>query len=374
MREELVAPGGLTGVVAFSTRIAEADTGGGQLRYRGVAIDDLVGVARFEDVWALLVCDDVSEPLGEDVVLPDVAASGNIRADVQAGLAQLAGTWGAPQLLDLTDAEVVAQLRATSMAVLDLTAQAARAAHGPSLSGDPSPADSCEYPSLAHRFLAQWHGDADPDHARALDAYWQAAAEHGISASTFTARVVASTGADVPTCVSSAMGAMSGPLHGGAPARALHLLTEVEQTGDAAGCVARRLDAGRRVMGFGHPIYRTEDPRARLLRKVLQDIGAPRFEAAAALEQAVLVALAERKPGRVLATNMEYWAAVLLDYLAVPPFLFTPLFTCARAAGWAAHIREQAALGKMIRPTARYVGAPARTLADVLGWGGFPVR
>lgn len=372
MSEELVAPHGLAGVVAFSTQIAEADTAGGVLRYRGVAVDDLVSSVQFEDAWALLVCGDVTEPLGGHVRLPQVVPSGNVRADVQAGLAQLAGAWDAQPLLDMTDSAVVAMLRATQIAVLDLTAQAARAGSTGGIGSRPAPVP--EPSGLAERFLTQWRGEADPRHIRALDAYWQTAAEHGISASTFTARVVASTGTDVPTCVSSAVGALSGPLHGGAPARVLPLLAEVEHTGDAARCVAQQLDAGHRIMGFGHPVYRTEDPRARLLRNILEHLAAPRFEAAAALEKAALACLAERKPGRVLATNMEFWAAVLLDFMGVSPHLFTPLFACARAAGWSAHIREQASLGKVIRPTAQYVGAPARALADVPGFTEFSRR
>ena len=162
-----------------------------------------------------------------------------------------------------------------------------------------------------------------------------------MNASTFTARVVASTGADVAAALSAAVGALSGPLHGGAPARVLQMLDEVERAGDAERYVKAALDRGERLMGFGHRVYRAEDPRARVLRRAARELGAPRFEVAEALEQAALAELRARKPDRVLATNVEYWAAVVLDRAGVPQDLFTPLFACARTAGWSAHILEQ---------------------------------
>ena len=196
----------------------------------------------------------------------------------------------------------------------------------------------------------------DADAAKALDAYWVAAAEHGMNASTFTARVVASTGADVGAALSAAVGALSGPLHGSAPARVLTMLEEAEREGDATRYVKRALDRGERLMGFGHRIYRAEDPRARLLHRTARELDARHTELAETLERAALEELAARKPDRVLATNVEYWAAVVLDRAGVPAELFTPLFACSRTAGWSAHILEQKRLGRLIRPTARYVG------------------
>jgi citrate synthase len=220
---------------------------------------------------------------------------------------------------------------------------------------------------VAERFLIRWRGEPDPRHVEAVDAYWVSAAEHGVNPSTFVARVIASTGADVAACLSGAVGAMSGPLHGGAPARALHMIEAVERAGDARGYVRAVLDRGDRLMGFGHRVYRAEDPRARVLRQTCRGLEAPRLEVALALEQAALAELAERHPDRVLATNVEYWAAVLLDFAEVPAAMFTPMFTCARTAGWSAHVLEQKATGRLIRPTSRYTGPEPRSVSAVGG-------
>ncbi|MDQ3450988.1 MAG: citrate synthase, partial [Actinomycetota bacterium] len=224
--------------------------------------------------------------------------------------------------------------------------------------------------TIAERFMIRWRGEPDPEHVRAIDAYWTSAAEHGMNASTFTARVVASTGADVAASLSAAIGAMSGPLHGGAPSRVLHMVSEVERSGDPQGYVASVLDAGQRLMGFGHRVYRAEDPRARVLRRTAREAGAPRFEAALALEDAALAELRERRPDRAIETNVEFWAAVVLDFAEVPPSMFTSMFTCARTAGWSAHILEQHGLGRLVRPAATYVGPSARAPSEVDGWSG----
>ena len=186
-----------------------------------------------------------------------------------------------------------------------------------------------------------------------------------MNASTFTARVVASTGADVAAALSAAVGALSGPLHGGAPSRVLKMLEEVEASGNAEKWVSDALDRGERLMGFGHRIYRAEDPRARVLRRTASELGSPRFQAAEALEQAALAELHARRPDRVLATNVEFWSAVILDLAEVPPDLFTPMFTCARVAGWSAHILEQKREARLIRPTAKYVGEGPRAVEAV---------
>ncbi len=167
---------------------------------------------------------------------------------------------------------------------------------------------------------------------------------------------------------------MSGPLHGGAPARVLSMIEEVENSDDAATFVRQTLDADKRLMGFGHRVYRAEDPRARILRDVARDLGAPRYEVAAALEREALAQLRERRPDRALATNVEFWSAVILDFAEVPPEMFTSMFTCARIAGWSAHILEQKRTGRLIRPSARYVGPKPRRPDQVEGWDPVMVR
>jgi citrate synthase len=170
-----------------------------------------------------------------------------------------------------------------------------------------------------------------------------------------------------PIRASAAVGALSGPLHGGAPSRVLAMLDEVERTGDAEPWVCDALDRGERLMGFGHRVYRAEDPRARVLRRTVAELGSTGFEVAEALERAVLAELRARMPDRVLATNVEFWSAVLLDLADVPPELFTSMFTCARVTGWSAHILEQKREARLIRPSAAYVGLPAHPVAALGG-------
>ena len=225
-----------------------------------------------------------------------------------------------------------------------------------------------EAQTIVERFMVRWRDEPDPRHVQAVDAYFVSAAEHGMNASTFTARVIASTGADVAAAISGAVGAMSGPLHDGAPARVLGMIEEVERTGDARSYVQEVLDRGERLMGFGHRVYRAEDPRARVLRRTAQELNAPRYEVAVALEQAALEELRSRRPDRVLETNVEFWAAIVLDFAQVPSRMFTSMFTCARLAGWSAHILEQKRTGRLVRPSARYVGAGPRVPEAVPGW------
>jgi citrate synthase len=355
---------GLEGVIAFETEIAEPDKEGGSLRYRGVDIEDLVGKVSFGNVWGLLVDNEVNPGLPPAEPFPLPVHSGDVRVDVQSALAMLAPAWGFQQLLDIDEAEARDNLARASVMALSFVAQSARGQGRPMV--PQSEVDKAQ--TIVERFMIRWRGEPDPRHVKAVDAYWTSAAEHGMNASTFTARVIASTGADVAACLSGAVGAMSGPLHGGAPSRVLHMLDGVEKTGDAQAYVKGVLDRGERLMGFGHRVYRAEDPRARVLRRTAQELDAPRYEVAAALEKAALEELRARRPDRVLETNVEFWAAVILDFAEVPPHMFTPMFTCARTAGWSAHILEQKHTGRLIRPSARYVGEGPRTPDAVKGW------
>ena len=355
---------GLEGVVAFESEIAEPDKEGSALRYRGIDIEDLVDKVSFGQVWGLLV-DNAFEPgLPPAEPFPLPVHSGDVRVDVQSALAQLAPIWGFRPLLDIDEAEARDNLARAAVMALSFVGQSARGRNKPMV--PQREVDKAR--TIVERFMIRWRGEPDPRHVEAVDAYWVSAAEHGMNASTFTARVIASTGADVSACLSGAVGAMSGPLHGGAPSRVLYMLEGVEKTGDARAYVKGVLDRGERLMGFGHRVYRAEDPRARVLRSTCERLNAPRYEVAKSLEDAALTELQERRPDRVLATNVEFWAAVLLDFAEVPPSMFTPMFTCARTAGWSAHILEQKRTGRLIRPSARYIGEAPRGPEDVAGW------
>src|ERR671916_420241 len=297
---------GLEGVIAFETEIAEPDKDGGSLRYRGVDIEDLVGKVTFGNVWALLVDGKFGPGLPPAEPFPIPVHTGDVRVDVQAALAMLTPIWGYRPLLDIDDDEAREELARAAVMALSYVAQSARGIGIPAV----PQRRIDEAATIVERFMVRWRGEPDPRHVAAVDAYWTSAAEHGMNASTFTARVIASTGADVAASLSGAIGAMSGPLHG----------------------------------------------------------GAPRFEAALALEQAALKELRERRPDRPIETNVEFWAAIVLDFAEVPSHMFTSMFTCARTAGWCAHILEQKNTGRLVRPSARYIGPDPRKPEEVDGW------
>ena len=355
---------GLEGVIAFETQIAEPDRDGSVLRYRGVDIEDLVGKVSFGNVWGLLVDNEFNPGLPPAEPFPIPIHSGDVRVDVQSAIAMLAPAWGLQPLLDIDDDTARENLAHVSVMALSFVAQSARGIGKPMVPQK----QIDEATTIVERMMRRWRGEPDPKHVQAVDAYFVSAAEHGMNASTFTARVIASTGADVAAAISGAVGAMSGPLHGGAPSRVLGMIEEIERTGDAEAYVKGVLDRNERLMGFGHRVYRAEDPRARVLRRTARELGAPRYEVAEALEQAALKELRERRPDRVLETNVEFWAAIVLDFAEVPAPMFTSMFTCARLAGWSAHILEQKRTGRLIRPSARYVGAGPRRPEQVPGW------
>jgi citrate synthase len=352
---------GLEGVIAFETVIAEPDRDGGALRYRGVDIEDLVGAVPFEKVWGLLV-DEAPEPgLPPSEDLGELVLTGDGPADLQIQTARLGAEWKLGQLIDISDEQAKEDLRRLSAAFLSIAARSARIADGEE-AAVPT-AVVAKGTTTAERFLLEWRGEANPVHARALDTYWICTAEHGLNASTFTARIVASTGADCAATLSAAVGALSGPLHGGAPARVLPMLDAAAAADSVHDYVVDLLDSGDRMMGFGHRIYRAEDPRARLLRGTSKELGSPRFEVAEELERVALEELHRRKPDRVLATNVEFWSAVVLDVAEVPPELAPAMFACSRTAGWSAHILEQKRLGRLVRPSAKYIGPGPRPLS-----------
>jgi citrate synthase len=215
-----------------------------------------------------------------------------------------------------------------------------------------------DLPAAANYLYMINGAEPDPDRARAVEQYLVSTIDHGFNASTFTARVIASTGADVAACLVGAVGALSGPLHGGAPSRALDTLDEIGTPDRIDPWIREKVLAGERIMGFGHPVYRTEDPRSRMLREIALRFGGPLADFAVQVEERVEALLAELKPGRELHTNVEFYAGVVMEQCGLPRAMFTPTFCVARVIGWSANILEQAADSKIIRPAARYVGPP----------------
>jgi len=325
---------GLEGVVAVETEIAEPDREGGSLRYRGVDIEELVGHYPYENVWGLLVDNDLQSKMPDPEPYEPAGLTGEAPADLQAETARLAGDWKLGKLNEISDEQARADLGRLSSQMMSIVARSARIADGKT---DVVPDDVvARGKTAAEKFLLRWRGEADPRHVKAIDTYWICTAEHGLNASTFTARVVASTGADCGAALSSAVGALSGPLHGGAPAYVKPMLEEVARIGDPEKWV-----------------------------RTAKELGAPQYEVAEELERVALVALQKKSPDRVLATNVEYYSAIVLDVAEIPPPLAPAMFACSRVAGWSAHILEQKRTGRLFRPSARYVGPGERRLAEL---------
>jgi citrate synthase len=198
----------------------------------------------------------------------------------------------------------------------------------------------------------------EPEHARAIEQYLISTIDHGFNASTFAARVITSTGADLGSAIVGAIGALSGPLHGGAPSRALEMLHQIGDPDRAEAWVRDAVENGKRIMGFGHRVYKTEDPRSAMLKEIANRLGGEKAEFALRIEKTIVDVLAELKPGRDLYANVEFYAGVVMDRCGLPEELFTPTFTSSRMIGWCANVLEQAADNRLIRPKARYVGPP----------------
>jgi citrate synthase len=350
-------------VVAVETEIMEPDREGGMLRYRGVDVEPLIGKVPYENVWGLLVDDDLSSKMPDPEPYEPARLTGDAPADLQAETARMGGEWKLGKLNEISDDQAREDLGRLSAQMMSIVAQSARIADG---NTDPIPDDVvAQGDTAAEKFLLRWRGEADPRHVKAIDTYWICTAEHGLNASTFTARVVASTGANCGAALSAAVGALSGPLHGGAPAYVKPMLDEVTAMGDPEAWVRDALANRKRIMGFGHRVYRAEDPRSRILKRTAQELGSPQFEVAEELERVALKLLQERYPDRVLATNVEYYSAIVLDVAEIPPPLAPAMFACSRVAGWSAHILEQKKTGRLFRPSARYVGPAERHLAEI---------
>jgi len=330
----LDVPPGLDGVVVARTAISDVDGEGGHLRYRGRDIEDVVPNFRWEELLSWLAGPAARrgwQPQGTAAADP---MSRMVAVIVEEGRDITGDDWEAAEHF----------VRRIPLAVAG------------ALSGQP-PVAADDLP-LAGQYLARLRGQRPSDlEARSLDAYWVMAAEHSLNASTFAVRIAASTRAPLPLALAAGVATLAGPLHGGAPAGVLDLLDEAKtHRDDLSAWIAAKLDAKERIMGFGHRVYRAEDPRARALRRYFEALAETAGDVAwaARVEAEVLRQLRERHPDRVLATNVEYYAAVVLDALGIPREWCPVTFACARLAGWTAHYYEQRRLDRLIRPLAVY--------------------
>ncbi|MER6209660.1 citrate synthase/methylcitrate synthase [Streptomyces sp. NPDC001642] len=367
-------PRGLAGVVVTDTRIGDVRGIEGFYHYRQYSAVDLAQTRGFEDVWHLLAHGELPDAERSAAFAAETAALRRLPDEVRAALPAVAAASGTSGPLSgmrtalsllgaakgfrpVYDIDADARRRDTlvaSAAVPTLLTALYRLGQGL------DPVEPREDLSYAANYLYMLTGsEPDKQQARAIEQYLISTIDHGFNASTFTARVIASTGADVAACLVGAVGALSGPLHGGAPSRALDTLDAIGTPDRIDPWIRERVLAGDRIMGFGHAIYRTEDPRSRMLREVAQQFGGPRVEFAVEVERQVEAILAELKPGRELHTNVEFYAGLVMELCGLPREMFTPTFAAARVVGWGANVVEQAEDPKIIRPVARYVGVEA---------------
>ncbi|MCX4979161.1 citrate synthase/methylcitrate synthase [Streptomyces sp. NBC_00620] len=374
-------PRGLAGVVVTDTELGDVRGLEGFYHYRQYSAVELAQARGFEDVWHLLVHGELPDAvqraefagrtaelrrLPDEVraALPAIAAatghSGPL-AGLRTALSLLGASLGFRPVYDIDAGRRRADTLAACAAVPTLLTALYRLGQGL------EPVEPREDLAYAANYLYMLTG-SEPDDARtrAIEQYLISTIDHGFNASTFTARVIASTGADVVACLVGAVGALSGPLHGGAPSRALDTLDAIGTPDRIDPWIRERVLAGERIMGFGHPVYRTEDPRSRMLRGIARGFGGPLVDFAVEVERQVEAILAELKPGRELHTNVEFYAGVVMELCGLPREMFTPTFAAARVVGWSANILEQAEDSKIIRPAARYVGPiPAAAVPTV---------
>jgi citrate synthase len=367
-------PRGLKGVVVTDTTIGDVRGLEGFYHYRQYSAVELAERRSFEDVWQLVFDGALPDREASAAFARDLAARRVLPPSVLDALPALVppggefeplaalraavsvwGTWrGLRPTLDI-DAATLRDDALDLCAALPVLLAALLRIRG----GEPVIEPRAELGHAANWVWMLTGREPSAEHARAVEQYLISTIDHGFNASTFTARVVAGTGADLGSCVVGAIGAFSGPLHGGAPSRALDALDEIGSVDRVDAWLRPRLEAGDKIMGFGHAVYRTKDPRGVLLRGIGEQLGGDLIELAAAVETRIEEVLAEVKPGRDLRANVEYWAGVVLEMCGVPRVALTPTFAVSRCVGWCAHVLEQAADNKIIRPSSRYVGPPA---------------
>jgi citrate synthase len=376
--ESIDVPRGLKGVIVADTEVGDVRGHEGFYHYRQYSAIDLAKQRPLEDVWQLMIDARLPATVQERSrfaaevgalrsipavvadVLPAIAATGEPLEGLRSALSIVAASHGMRATLDLDHAE----RRADALALCAVTPTLLCALHR--LRNGQSPITPRPDLGYAANYLWMMTGvEPTAAHARAIEQYLISTIDHGFNASTFTARVVASTGADLGSCITAAIGALSGPLHGGAPSRALALIDAVGSVERVDDVVRPMIERGDKIMGFGHPVYRTDDPRSVMLRAVAQQLAAGNDAAAEfvalamQVETRVLELFAELKPGHPIYTNVEFYGGVTMELCGVPRSMFTPTFASSRVIGWCANVLEQAADNKIIRPSARYVGPPA---------------
>jgi len=363
-------PAGLEGVVAAETALGDVRGEEGFFHYRQYSAVELAARRSLEDVWYLLLEGELpdgrqarrfaaevaslrSMPPGLAVMLPEVAQRGSPFEVLRTAVSLLGAELGWRPTHDIDGVE----LRAQTLRLCAVVPTIMAAAHNLG-AGRPPVEPRAELSATANYLWMVTGSEPAPGHARAVEQYQILTIDHGFNASTFTARVITSTGADLAAAVCGAIGALSGPLHGGAPSRALAMLDEIGSAERAEPWLRAAVDRGDRVMGFGHRVYKTDDPRSLFLRDVARSLGGPLVDLAAQVERTAVDVLAEMKPGRRLFTNVEFYAGVVMYTCGIPRDMFTPTFAAGRTIGWTAHVIEQAAHNRLIRPSARYTGPP----------------
>jgi citrate synthase len=356
------------------TEIGDVRGEEGFYHYREYSAVDLAEKRTLEDVWHLMFRGhlpsaeeraafvDTVRPLREipgDVMeeLPAVAGAGKefVPLDALRTAISLVGqSLGLRPVID-TSADQLRQDALRICAVTPTLIMALWRLRNEDRTVDPNP----DLPYAANYLYMLTGEEPKPERARAIEQYLISTIDHGFNASTFTARVITSTAADLGSAVVGAIGALSGPLHGGAPSRALEMLDVIGSPQHAERYVRDAVAKGDRIMGFGHRVYKTEDPRSRMLKGIAQRLGGKKAELALSIEQTIVDTLAEVKPGRHLYANVEFYAGVVMDACGMPEELFTPTFTASRMIGWCANVLEQADDNRLIRPKARYVGPEA---------------
>lgn len=370
---------GLDGVVAAQTRLSHVDGLNGILIIGGYELEQLAGKVTFEQAAHLLWTGHVPNAEESARLTAEIAAQRALPATALDIVREAAARGASPidtlrmacaslslDLANANDISPAADLASAKMLVARFPTIVA--AHTRFKAGKEPIAPRTNL-SLAANFLYMVSGDEpDPIVARALDTYWVTVIDHGMNASTFAGRVIASTRSDMVSALTGAIGALKGPLHGGAPGPVLDMLLDIKTAENAEPWVRAELAAGRRIMGFGHRVYKVRDPRAAVLSRVAEEMGGARmqdralFDLARHVEKTVLAVLDDVKPGRNLKTNVEFYTALVLQSLGLAPNTFVALFACGRAAGWAAHAIEQHAQDHLIRPQSEYIGPRGLTL------------